>query len=83
MLLLKKYAYQDKESLQTKINGMFKSRDGFMSFYGDFVEEWKTKPFSQWDENEVSVLFPVFEIDYEDITETISNSISYTEIKEE
>lgn len=77
LLLLKKLAFQDKETLQKRINSMFKSCDGFISFYGDFVQGWKNKPFSEWDENEVSVLFPVLAIDYSELCETASNALEY------
>lgn len=71
------------QNLQEKINERFKSRDGFASFYEDFVDEWETKPILEWDHNELSVLFP--EPDYYELWDTprsngvFQNHIPFTE----
>ena len=66
--------------LQESINSRFKSRSGFMSFYDDFCDDWQEKPLSEWDHNELSILFinpDVMDV-YEDMHEDIANSISYS-----
>ena len=40
----------------------YRSRDGFASFYNDFANNWKTKPFNQWDEKELSLLMMITDI---------------------
>ncbi len=61
--LIKLHAWAlDNINLQKAVYDMFSSRDGFVSFYTEFVEEWQTKPVLQWDHNELTVLFP--EIDF-------------------
>jgi len=54
---------------QDIIDDTFKSRDGFASFYDEFCHEWKDKPLSEWDENELSVLFPTVD-DWFEVYET-------------
>ena len=48
----------DRSEVQELIDERFKSRSGFASFYDEFCSEWKTKPLNEWDENELSILFP-------------------------
>lgn len=43
-------------SLQETINLHLKSRSGFISFYSEFVDDWKEKPLNTWDCNELSML---------------------------
>jgi len=52
-------AFIAKDDSQQLINNMFKSRDGFYSFYNDFVDNWKTVPLVDWDYNQLMVLFPI------------------------
>lgn len=72
------------EEAQGKVVAMFASRDGFSSFYDDFVDEWQTKPLSDWDDNELSVLLPIV-VDYCDLWDSarcngvFSNAINYEE----
>lgn len=81
LLSLKRVLFPKNNGLQSVINKQFKSRSGFISFYDDFVSDWKTKAFSDWDEGEVSCLFPNVEIDYSNINEAIANAISYNTTK--
>ena len=43
---------------QSIVNDRFKSRDGFISFSGDFVDNWQDNPLNTWDHNELSILLP-------------------------
>ena len=76
----------DNKGMQKAIDYKFKSRDGFISFYGDFVREWETKEITEWDANELSVLFP--EIDYSGVWtngngyECFNEHITYIEEEE-
>lgn len=51
-------AFIANDNNQALVDDMFKSRSGFMSFYCDFVTNWKDKPLSAWDCNELSILLP-------------------------
>jgi len=59
------------DSLHQDIKDRFKSRDGFASFYDDFVSEWKDKPLEDWDCNELSILLPNY--DFEDFDLDLTN----------
>ena len=50
------FDYVDAISLQETINVHLKSRPGFISFYYEFVDEWKEKPLNLWDCNELSMI---------------------------
>lgn len=67
-----------QEELQKMIDDRFKSCSGFHSFYDAFCEEWKEKPFSEWDENEKSVLFPI--PDYYDLWENARGNGFFTDV---
>lgn len=49
--------------LHKDIQEKFSSRDGFASFYDNFVHEWRDKPLDEWDCNELSILLPAIEMD--------------------
>lgn len=74
---------EDEDEAQERINDRFKSRPGFTSFYSDFVKDWKTKPLSQWDHNELSILFPEPDYSYfyddANCNGEISDCITYPE----
>lgn len=42
--------------LEETINGHLKSRSGFISFYSEFVREWKNTPLEEWDYNELYMI---------------------------
>jgi len=54
----KLHAFALLGAIDKAIDETFKSRDGFSSFYDDFVDEWRTKPVLDWDHNELAVLLP-------------------------
>lgn len=54
--LLVLFSELGEEKIGKTINANLKSRDGFMSFYGDFVDDWKDTPISEWDYNELYML---------------------------
>lgn len=56
--LYTRFMADEDGTAQERINERFKSRSGFASFYDDFCSDWKTKPFDQWDDNELAILFP-------------------------
>lgn len=41
-----------EDLLEKVIEKNLRSRSGFISFYSEFVREWKTKPLDEWDYNE-------------------------------
>jgi hypothetical protein len=55
---LHKFAIDNEILTQKTIDGRFKSRDGFASFYDEFCIDWKTKPVLEWDCNELAILLP-------------------------
>lgn len=56
--LYKRFMLDKDDENQDVVNDKFASCSGFASFYDSFVVNWKTKPLAQWDDNELSVLFP-------------------------
>lgn len=46
----------DKGTLDSTIHKHLASRSGFISFYGDFVREWRDRPLEGWDCNELYML---------------------------
>ena len=44
-------------AFQATVDAHLKNRSGFIAFYSDFVNEWKTKPLEEWDCNELSMIF--------------------------
>lgn len=57
----------NSESLKTIIKQRFSSRDGFISFYSNDVEEWKETPISEWDYNELGTLLDAWIIENNDL----------------
>ena len=54
---LKKLLGQLSEgTLEETVNDHLKSRDGFISFYSDFVQKWKDKSIDGWDYNELYMI---------------------------
>ena len=45
-----------EETLEKTVNDHLKSRDGFISFYSDFVQKWKDKSIDGWDYNELYMI---------------------------
>lgn len=68
------------DSLQKDIENRFASRDGFASFYDDFVSEWKTKPYRDWDCNELSILLPRFDLEDFDLDLTGFNEAIFNNV---
>lgn len=56
--LYTRFMADEDGTAQEHIENRFRSRSGFASFYDDFCSDWKTKPFDQWDANELAILFP-------------------------
>lgn len=60
--ILKLHSFALKNHLDyATVKDKFGSRDGFHSFYDDFLTEWQTKPVLDWDHNELSILFPEYD----------------------
>ena len=82
------YVYVDREKMhelfglctplffQKTVDYHLKSRPGFISFYSEFVNEWKTKPFEEWDCNELSMIFYCLLSDVDDYDLTIYYKLS-------
>ena len=50
-------------TLEKLVKERFTSRDGFISFYSRYVEEWKEKPVKEWDAVELGTLLDAWIID--------------------
>lgn len=60
--ILKIHSFALKNHLDyATVKDKFGSRDGFHSFYDEFLTDWNTKPVLDWDHNELSILFPEFD----------------------
>lgn len=46
----------DTEIMRDLVKKTFTSRDGFISFYSNNIDEWKEKPLKDWDYNELGIL---------------------------
>ena len=55
-----------KKELEKKIQDMFTSRSGFISFYKNSIDLW-TKNFKEWDCNMIGTCFELFDLEEEDI----------------
>ena len=55
-----------KKELEKKIQDMFTSRSGFISFYKNSIDLW-TKDFKEWDCNMIGTCFELFDLEEEDI----------------
>ena len=75
--LIKNY----KKELEKKIQDMFTSRSGFISFYKNSIDLW-TKDFKEWDCNMIGTCFELFDFDelhfYESLSETIMFNLGNT-----
>ena len=69
------------------VQDAFASRDGFHSFYDDFVNEWSNKPVLDWDHNELTILFPTSDSEGEDFNyydiweDSLCNGFFFTQIE--
>ena len=74
-----------KKELEKKIQDMFTSRSGFISFYKNSIDLW-TKDFKEWDCNMIGTCFELFDFDelhfYESLSETIMFNLGNTLGKE-
>jgi hypothetical protein len=79
-LLLVRLATGSMQDLERDIKDQFPSRSGFISFYDDFVGEWRSKSLEEWDANELSVLLPEFGWDdlLEGLREPLHHCVEYT-----
>lgn len=50
-------------TLEKLVKERFTSRDGFISFYSRYVDEWKEKPVKEWDAVELGTLLDAWIID--------------------
>ena len=70
-----------KKELEKKIQDMFTSRSGFISFYKNSIDLW-TKDFKEWDCNMIGTCFELFDFDelhfYESLSETIMFNLGNT-----
>lgn len=56
------------EELRAEIKKRFTSYDGFISFYSNNIEEWVSKPLTEWDHNELGTLLTALvteDLDYQ------------------
>ena len=78
-----------KKELEKKIQDMFTSRSGFISFYKNSIDLW-TKDFKEWDCNMIGTCFELFNLEEEEVnyslreylTESISENLHNTLDKE-
>ena len=54
--LKKLFEHMEEKTLEETINGHLKSRSGFISYYSEFVREWKNTPLEEWDYNELYMI---------------------------
>lgn len=54
--LKKLFEHMGEKTLEETINGHLKSRSGFISYYSEFVREWKNTPLEEWDYNELYMI---------------------------
>jgi hypothetical protein len=74
-----------KKELEKKIQDMFTSRSGFISFYKNSIDLW-IDDYSEWDHNQIGTCFELFDLEEEDInyslreylTESIMNYLGNT-----
>ena len=50
------FEHMEEKTLEETINGHLKSRSGFISYYSEFVHEWKNTPLEGWDYNELYMI---------------------------
>ncbi len=68
----------NSEEMKNLVKRRFTSRDGFMSFYSNDIEEWKEKPLKDWDYNELGTLLEAWII--KDSTNTSETEEFYDDI---
>ena len=66
-----------KKELKKKIQDMFTSRSGFISFYKNNIDLW-TKDFKEWDCNMIGSCFELFDLEEEDINYSLREYLSET-----
>lgn len=59
----------NSETLEKLIRQRFTSRNGFISFYSNDIDEWKEKPVTEWDEIELGTLLDAWIIESGDFPE--------------
>ena len=64
-----------KKELEKKIQDMFTSRSGFISFYKNSIDLW-TKDFKEWDCNMIGTCFELFDLEEEDINYSLREYMS-------
>ena len=64
-----------KKELEKKIQDMFTSRSGFISFYKNSIDLW-TKDFKEWDCNMIGTCFELFDLEEEDINYSLREYLS-------
>ena len=64
-----------KKELEKKIQDMFTSRSGFISFYKNSIDLW-TKDFKEWDCNMIGTCFELFDLEEEDINYSLSDYLT-------
>lgn len=70
-------AKEDHNQLKEVIRERFTSRDGFISFYSNNLEEWVNKPLSQWDHNEIATLLIAVAPSFDDASWTFYEDMAY------
>lgn len=70
-------AKEDHKRLKEVIKERFTSRDGFISFYSNNLEEWVNKPLNQWDHNEIGTLLIAVTPRFDDASWTFYEDMSY------
>lgn len=55
--VVKMFSEVTVDDLECRIKQKFTSRDGFISFYSNDLEEWLEKPLLEWDHHELGTLF--------------------------
>ena len=64
-----------KKELDKKIKEIFTSRSGFISFYENNLESW-TNNYKEWDCNQISTCFELFDLEEEDINYELREYLS-------
>ena len=64
-----------KKEIEKKIQDMFTSRSGFISFYKNSIDLW-TKDFKEWDCNMIGTCFELFDLEEEEINYSLREYLS-------
>ena len=70
-------AKEDHKRLKEVIRERFTSRDGFISFYSNNLEEWVNKPIYQWDHNEIGTLLIAIAPPFDDASWEFYEDMAY------